>query len=44
LDLYKDGKLKLDELISREYRLEEINEAYEILLQGETKRGIIVFD
>ncbi len=43
LDLYKSGKLKLDELISREYRLDEINEAYATLLQGETKRGVIVF-
>ena len=44
LDLYAAGKLKLDELISREYRLDEINEAFEAMLGGEVARGLIVFD
>ena len=43
LDLYKKGKLKLDELISRKYRLEDINTAYEDLLNGEINRGVIVY-
>ncbi|MFQ5858666.1 MAG: Zn-dependent alcohol dehydrogenase [Anaerolineae bacterium] len=42
LDLYVAGKLKLDELISREYTLDEINEAYEAMLSGEVARGVIV--
>ena len=43
LDLYRAGKLKLEELITRRYRLEQINEAYADLLSGELARGIIVF-
>lgn len=44
LDLYMAGKLKLDELISREYALDEINLAYEAMLSGEVARGVIVFE
>lgn len=43
LDLYMAGKLKLDQLISREYRLDQINEAFESMLTGEVARGIILF-
>lgn len=43
LDLYSAGKLKLDQLISRTYRLEQINEAFETMLRGEIARGVIVF-
>ena len=43
LDLYMAGKLKLDELISQEYRLDEINTAFERMLSGEVARGVIVF-
>jgi Zn-dependent alcohol dehydrogenase len=43
LDLYLAGKLKLDELVSHSYRLEEINEAYAAMLGGEVARGVIVF-
>ena len=43
LDLYVAGKLKLDELITRRYRLEQINEAYADMLSGALARGIIVF-
>lgn len=44
LDLYMAGKLKLDELISQEYALNEINTAYEAMLSGEVARGVIVFE
>ncbi|MBS1252104.1 MAG: NDMA-dependent alcohol dehydrogenase [Anaerolineales bacterium] len=44
LDLYMAGKLRLDELISREYTLDEINEAYEAMLSGQVARGVIVFE
>ena len=43
IDLYRAGKLKLDELVTRRYRLDEINEAYANMLTGEVARGIIVF-
>ncbi len=44
LDLYVAGKLKLDELISKEYRLNQLNEAYDAMLTGEVARGVVVFD
>jgi S-(hydroxymethyl)glutathione dehydrogenase/alcohol dehydrogenase len=44
LDLYRQGRLKLDEMISRRIRLEEINEAFEALKRREVSRQVIVFD
>lgn len=43
VDLYLAGKLKLDELVSREYRLEQINDAYAAMLTGDVARGVVVF-
>ncbi len=43
IELYRAGKLKLDELVTRRYRLDEINDAYANMLTGEVARGIIVF-
>ena len=44
VDLYLSGRIKIDPLISRTYRLEEINPAYEALEKGEVARSILVFD
>ena len=44
LALYEEGKLKLDELITRTYRLDQINEAFEDLESGLNARGVILFD
>ena len=44
VDMYMDGRLKLDEMITRSYRLEEINTALEHLMNGELARGIIKYD
>lgn len=43
LEFYRAGQLKLDELISREYALEDINVAFEAMLKGEVARSIIVY-
>ena len=43
MDLYAVGKLKLDELVRRRYRLDQINEAYDDMFKGELARGVIVF-
>jgi S-(hydroxymethyl)glutathione dehydrogenase/alcohol dehydrogenase len=43
VDLYMEGRLKLDELISRVYPLTEINDAFEALERGEVARSIIKF-
>jgi S-(hydroxymethyl)glutathione dehydrogenase / alcohol dehydrogenase len=43
VSLYKQGKLKLDELITKHYKLEEINEAMAAVERGEALRNIIAF-
>ena len=43
VELYLSGKLKIDELISKQYVLEEANEAFRALAAGELARGLIVF-
>jgi S-(hydroxymethyl)glutathione dehydrogenase/alcohol dehydrogenase len=43
LGLYVAGKLKLDELITREYPIDEINEAFAALERGEVARSIVRF-
>ena len=44
IDLYRQGRLKLDELISRRWRLEDINAAIADTKTGSAKRNVIVFD
>jgi S-(hydroxymethyl)glutathione dehydrogenase / alcohol dehydrogenase len=41
---YLDGELKLDELISRRIKLDDINEGFAALKRGETIRSVITFD
>jgi len=41
IELYRQGRLKLDELQSRERPLDEINEAFEDMLSGEVARTIV---
>lgn len=43
VELYQQGRLKLDELISGRYPLEEINEAVASVRRGEALRNVIVF-
>jgi S-(hydroxymethyl)glutathione dehydrogenase/alcohol dehydrogenase len=42
LDLYKSGKLNLDDMITRRYALEQINQAYLDMAAGELARGVVV--
>jgi NDMA-dependent alcohol dehydrogenase len=44
LSMYAAGKLKLNELVTRTYPLEDINIGYEDMRQGRNIRGVIVFD
>ncbi len=44
LMLYRQGSLKLRELITRTYRLGEINRGYADLEAGKNLRGVVVFD
>jgi S-(hydroxymethyl)glutathione dehydrogenase/alcohol dehydrogenase len=43
LELYRTGDLKLNELVTRKYQLEDINQAYQDLEDGKNIRGIIVY-
>jgi S-(hydroxymethyl)glutathione dehydrogenase/alcohol dehydrogenase len=43
LRYYQDGKLKLDELITKRYTLDEINQGYDDMRAGVNIRGIIEF-
>jgi S-(hydroxymethyl)glutathione dehydrogenase/alcohol dehydrogenase len=43
LGLYREGQLKLDELITREYPLEKINEGYQHMRDGVNIRGLIKY-
>ena len=41
LSMYKTGKLNLDDMITRQYRLEQINDGYQDMLEGRNIRGVI---
>lgn len=43
VDLYQKGELKLDELISRTIKLEEVNEAFAAMEKGEVARSVIEY-
>ncbi len=43
IDLYRAGKLKVDELLTRTYPFAEINDAYAALERGEVARSVVTF-
>jgi S-(hydroxymethyl)glutathione dehydrogenase / alcohol dehydrogenase len=44
VELYLQKRLKIDELVSRTYRLDQINEGFQALRSGQVARGVVVFD
>jgi len=44
VEFYRQGRLKLDELITRRYRLDQINEAIADTKAGNARRNVILFD
>jgi alcohol dehydrogenase len=44
IDLWRQGRLPVERLVSSEIRLEEINAALEALFKGESVRQVITFD
>ena len=44
LDLYRSGRLKLDELVTSQYRLEDVNRGYQDLLEGRNVRGVLIHE
>lgn len=43
LSLYEEGRLKLDELVTTKYALEEVNQGYQDMKDGKNIRGMIVY-
>ena len=43
LKMYHAGKIKLDEMVTRTYTLDQVNEAYADMLAGKNIRGVIEF-
>lgn len=43
LSMYQEGKLKLDELVTTTYALEDINQGYQDMRDGKNIRGMIVY-
>ena len=44
LSLYRDGKLMLDELVTRTYNLDQINEGYEAMRTHRNIRGVVLYE
>jgi S-(hydroxymethyl)glutathione dehydrogenase/alcohol dehydrogenase len=43
LRLYQEGKLKLDELVTRTYPIEDINRGYQDMRDGNNIRGMLIY-
>ena len=44
VDFYLQGRLKLDELVSRRLTLEDVNEAFKYMKEGSVARSVMMFD
>ena len=44
VDLYMQKRLKLDELVSRRIKIEDVNTAFDAMEKGEVARSVIVYD
>ena len=44
IELYRQGRLKLDEMVTRRGKLEEVNEAFRAMKAGEVARTVLMFD
>jgi S-(hydroxymethyl)glutathione dehydrogenase/alcohol dehydrogenase len=43
VDWYMDGKINIDALITHTMPLEQINDGFELMAQGKSIRGVVVF-
>jgi S-(hydroxymethyl)glutathione dehydrogenase/alcohol dehydrogenase len=41
--MYRAGQLKLDELVTRTYTLDDINQGYQDMRDGINIRGVIIY-
>lgn len=44
IEFYRQGRLKLDEMITRRIKLEDVNDAFRAMKAGEVARQVIMFD
>ena len=44
LEYYRQGRLKLDDLVPQQLKLEQVNEAFEDFKRGHVARSVISFD
>jgi S-(hydroxymethyl)glutathione dehydrogenase/alcohol dehydrogenase len=44
VDLYMNGRLNLDDMVSRRISLDQVNEGFAAMKRGETVRSVITFD
>ena len=44
LDLYQAGRLRLDELVTRTYRLDDIIQGYDDMYAGKNIRGVVIHE
>ena len=44
IDLYDGGKLLLEEMITRQYNIDQLDKAFDDMLKGRNAKGVIVFD
>jgi S-(hydroxymethyl)glutathione dehydrogenase/alcohol dehydrogenase len=44
IELYMQGRLKLDEMVSARIKLDEVNKGFEAMKAGEVARSVIVFE
>lgn len=44
ISLYKTGHVKLDELVTKTYSLDQVNEGYQDMLDGKNIRGVVLID
>jgi len=44
VELYRSGVLKLDEVITKTYKLDQIAEGYQDMHDGKNQKGVVVFD
>jgi S-(hydroxymethyl)glutathione dehydrogenase/alcohol dehydrogenase len=44
IEFYRQGRLKLDEMITRRGKLEDVNEAFRAMKAGEVARTVLMFD
>jgi S-(hydroxymethyl)glutathione dehydrogenase/alcohol dehydrogenase len=44
LELYRQGKIQLDKMVTHRLPLEHVNDAFRMMQAGESLRSVLVFD